>query len=173
MVYSLISIIHHYGELIGEIAIGSQQYKVTYLTDQILRLYTLNRIVKTNQSRRFHTQAPGTWRASGARPVAAKTRVQRTIDAHPAGLGNFLAGTGASIGPPLAQQIIQHRTVILEPATLITQLTIPGKTKGFQRTQDVVGRARHLTRRVEILHAQQPFPPLDSCLQEARHGCQQ
>lgn len=166
MADSLFDIVCHDGQLIGEKAVGTQQYEIADIMEGILGLVPLYGVVIfDNPVRNFQT--PGASLFSRWETVAAGARVNMgTVDSDRR-IGDFLPGTSASIYNPFPFQDFEHLTVKGGTFRLANDLTIPFESAGFQCAKNGRLEFRMAACGIDILDTDDPFAAICPSVQIA------
>lgn len=86
------------------------------------------------------------------------------------GFGQRFSAAGAGVNKPVFHQLMERIFVNVEVLALIVNGVIPMQAENLQRFQDMVYRTLGISRRVEIVDAQQPFSLLRAGLKKTGQG---
>ena len=150
-----LGIVDHDGQLVGIESVRAQQHEITDLAFQILGNAPLHPVIKVKR-RIADPDSPGPRTAPSRQAIAAGSGIDTTaIDGCQNGrISDFPTRAGTSVDHPLRAQGFQHIAVGLLTPRLPDQFPIPFKTEASERPQDIVGRPRHIARRIDILDTQ-------------------
>jgi len=170
-VHSLRRVIHHYGKLVGELSVGSQQDEIADGGGHILPLRSLHAIVE-NDLLVWREHAPGACVAPVRQAGTAGARVYRgTIDPHCrcAG-GNLAPRAGAGVDVAVVAQLAQRGAIGITASALVEDLAIPLEGESGERAQDGVGGTGSGSLPVDVLDAQQPVASARTRIEIAADG---
>jgi len=152
---TLFGVVHHDGELIGDLAVRAIQNEISDLTRQILPARPLDAVrerhrvpayVQAQRPRGLARRQPGA-AGAGIDLRAVRREAKRRI-------GDLAARATAPVRVRL--QLLQRRFIPRAAQALVKDRSIPGEPETLEDAQDVVGSARQRARRVEVFDAQEP-----------------
>jgi hypothetical protein len=149
-------IIDHNRQLVGEQTVGTPQYEVAYPGGQPFVYGALQPVGEPDRDG-LDTQALGARFASRRQARAAGAGVNRSGASRHGAVADFAAGTGAGVDQASLAQLFQAVLVGIAAPALVKHLAVPVQPNTLEGVQYCVGGARHLARRIQIFHAQQPL----------------
>ncbi len=170
-VHALRSIIHDHRQLIGDESIAATDHGIAEQRSGV-RLRSLEAIDELDALVCLEREARG----AGARGCAtnteraAWTRRRRRFARGPDMQRELAARAATFVGETGAAQPLERVVVSLGARVLMEHRLIVLQTEHGERSQDVVGHARHAARGIEVFHAQQPAAAVCAGIEPAREG---
>src|SRR5262245_31868804 len=167
--HALGGIVDDHGELISEQSIAAPDDEIAERGRNVLYVLALERVAKGDRtlsdakSRRERT-------VGMTRPLATEARIEEFLGVRGTGsivCGQFLAAARTNIRASRSLQGRQRRFVGFRAGALVEDRTVPFEAEPFERAQNIVRCSGNYARRVEILHAHEPFAALRTCLEIA------
>src|SRR5690606_27913098 len=161
---TLIAVINDNRELIGIQTIFSAHNKVAHFRIQALSLHALKKIVELNLGVIGKMEAHRGALGLNLIATIAATTVNATH------IANDLTTAVAVVGNPFFKKAMQNFLITLVTLALKNHCGIPEKTVIFQLPENLGRRSRHFPRRIQILHANQPFAAMGTGIQVTHQG---
>src|SRR3954468_6668593 len=152
---ALLGVVHHDGELIGDLAVRAIQNEVADFSRQILLARPLDAVHERYRVP-THVETQGARGLAGRQAVPAGSGIDlRAVHSEAERrIGDLTTRATAPIRAAL--QLLERRLVARAAQTLIEDRSVPGEPEALEGAQNIVGNAWLRARRVEVFDAQEP-----------------
>ena len=144
---SLLGIVHHHREMVGDDPVRTKHHEIADLILQTLRREPLNRIVEP-EARGLDPQSDRARRASRGKAPAAGARIDP--------VHQIAARAAAFEGPASIRETVERFGVGIGAPALVHDLAIPVHRQSLEIAQDRIDGAGGVARGVQVLDAHQP-----------------